>query len=61
MLRGPHREEATLLLLAALLLVAGVVVYAVDRGGAAYFLTGWTGNRGGAELFGPVGNQLPTF
>lgn len=61
MLRGRRREEATLLILAALLLVVGVVVYAVDRGGAAYFLTGWTGNRGAVELFGPIGNHLPTF
>lgn len=61
MLRSQHREEATLLFLAALLLVIGVIVYAVDRGGAAYFLAGWTGNRGEAELFGPIGNHLPTF
>jgi hypothetical protein len=59
--RGQHREEATLLLLAALLLVIGVIVYAVDRGGAAYFLIGWAPSQGKAELFGPLGNHLPTF
>jgi hypothetical protein len=46
---------------AALLLVVGVIVYAVDRGGGAYFLIGWTASYGEAELFGPVGNHLPTF
>jgi hypothetical protein len=51
----------TLLLLAALLLVVGVIVYAVDRGGAAYFLIGWAPSQGKAELFGPLGNHLPTF
>lgn len=61
MLRGRHREETTLLFLAALLLVVGVIVYAVDRGGGAYFLIGWTASHGEAELFGPVGNHLPTF
>ena len=59
--RGQHREEATLLFLAALLLVVGVLVYAVDRGGAAYFLTGWASSHGKAALFGPIGNHLPTF
>ena len=61
MRRGHYREEATLLLLAALLLVIGVVVYAVDRGGAVYFLMGWSTSHGKAGLFGPVGNHLPTF
>ena len=56
-----HREEATLLFLAALLLVVGVIVYAVDRGGAAYFLNGWISSHGGVDLFGPLGNHLPTF
>ncbi len=59
--RGQHREEATLLFLAALLLVVGVIVYAVDRGGAAYFLIGWTPSHGKAELFGPLGDHLPSF
>jgi hypothetical protein len=59
--RSRHREEATLLVLAALLLVVGVIVYAVDRGGAAYFLTGSMASHGEAELFGPIGNHLPTF
>ena len=56
-----HREETTLLLLAALLLVVGVIVYAVDRGGAAYFLFGWTAGHGIAGFFGPIGDHLPTF
>lgn len=59
--RSRHREEATLLVLAALLLVVGVIVYAVDRGGAVYFLTGSMASHGEAELFGPIGNHLPTF
>ena len=61
MRRGHYREEATLLLLAALLLVIGVVVYAVDRGGAAYFLIGWTTSHGKVGFFGPLGDHLPTF
>jgi hypothetical protein len=56
-----YREEATLLFVAALLLVVGVIVYAVDRGGAAYFLIGWSTSHGEARLFGPIGNHLPTF
>lgn len=59
--RGRHREEATLLFLAAFLLVIGVIVYTADRGGAAYFLHGWTSSHGRLGLFGPVGNHLPTF
>ena len=61
MLRSRHREEVTLLVLAAFLLVVGVIVYAVDRGGAAYFLIGWIPGHSRAELFGPIGNHLPTF
>jgi hypothetical protein len=56
-----RKEEVTLLVLAALLLVVGVLVYAIDRGGAAYFLAGWTAGHGGVELFGPFANHLPTF
>ena len=56
-----HSEEVTLLIVAALLLVVGVIVYAVDRGGAAYFLFGWSASHGEVELFGPAGNHLPTF
>jgi hypothetical protein len=59
--RSQQREEATLLILAALLLVIGVIVYAVDRGGAAYFLSGWTAGHSEAELFGAIGNHIPTF
>jgi hypothetical protein len=56
-----HKEEAILLVLAALLLLVGVLAYAIDRGGAAYFLAGWTAGQGGGELFGPLADQLPTF
>jgi hypothetical protein len=58
---GQHREEVALLTLAVLLLVVGTFVYAVDRGGAAYFLFGWTTSHGTAGFFGPIGNHLPTF
>lgn len=61
MRRGRDTQESALLLLAALLLVAGVIVYAVDRGGAAYFLNGWASSQRIAGLFGPVGNHFPTF
>lgn len=56
-----RQEEAILLVLAALLLVVGVLVYAIDRDGAAYFLAGWTAGRGEGELFGPLADHLPTF
>lgn len=56
-----RKEEASLLALAALLLVVGVLVYAIDRGGAVYFLAGWTAGHGGAEIFGPFADHLPTF
>ncbi len=55
------RPEVGMLLVAALLLAAGVVVYAFDRGGTAYFLTGWTGESTATTLFGPLGRNLPTF
>ena len=61
MVSGHNKEETILLFVAALLLVVGVIVYAVDRGGAAYFLIGWTASHGKAELFGPIGNHFPTF
>lgn len=56
-----RKEEASLLALAALLLVVGVLVYAIDRDGAAYFLAGWTAGHGGVEVFGPLADHLPTF
>ena len=56
-----RREEMTLLVLAALLLVVGVLVYAIDRDGAAYFMAGWKTGHAGVELFGPFGGHLPTF
>lgn len=56
-----HKEEAILLVLAALMLVVGVLVYAIDRDGAAYFLAGWTAGYGDGELFGPLADHLPTF
>lgn len=58
---GQHREEVALLTLAVLLLVVGAFVYAVDRGGTAYFLFGWTASHGTAKFFGPIGDHLPTF
>jgi hypothetical protein len=54
-----NKEEATLLFLAALLLVVGVTVNAVDRGGAAYFLIGWTPGHANADLFDAVGRYSP--
>ena len=50
-----------MLLLAAILLAAGILVYALDRGGAAYFLSGWTSAPLPMEFPGPLGNHLPTF
>ena len=50
-----------MLLLATLLLATGVVVYALDRGGAVYFLYGWTAAPAKTSIFGPLGNHLPTF
>ena len=50
-----------MLLLATLLLATGVVVYALDRGGAVYFLYGWTAAPAKTSVFGPLGDHLPTF
>lgn len=55
------RPEVGMLLLAILLLAIGVLVYALDRGGAVYFLSGWTAALVESDLFGPLGNHLPTF
>ena len=50
-----------MLLLAAFLLAFAILVYVLDRGGAVYFLSGWTFAPGPAAFPGPFGNQLPTF
>lgn len=55
------RPEVGVLLLAAILLAAGVLIYALDRGGAAYFLSGWTSAPPPTDFLGPLGNHLPTF
>jgi len=57
-----HRPLETSLLLLALLPVAvGVVVYALDRGGAVYFLPAWLAGYSGPRIFGSLGDHLPTF
>ena len=55
------KPEIGLLWLAAMLLAAGVMVYALDRGGAAYFLPTWLARETGPPLFGLLGDHLPTF
>ena len=50
-----------MLLLAAILLAVGILVYAFDRGGTVYFLSGWTSALPRTEFLGPLGNHLPTF
>jgi hypothetical protein len=50
-----------MLLSAAVLLAAGVLVYALDRGGSVYFLSGWTSAPRPTEFLGPLANHLPTF
>jgi hypothetical protein len=50
-----------MLLLATLLLAIGVLVYALDRDGAAYFLPPWTAALTASNIFGPLGDHLPTF
>jgi len=55
------RPEVGMLLLATLLLATGITVYALDRGGAVYFLAGWTTAPAPTSVFGPFGNHLPTF
>ena len=54
------RPDVGMLLLAALLAATGVAVYALDRGGAVYFLFGWT-STSAISLFGPFADHLPTF
>lgn len=56
-----HRPEIRMLFLATLLLATGIMVYALDRAGAVYFLPGWTAAPTGTAIFGPLGDHLPTF
>jgi len=56
--RGP---EIRMLFLATLLLAIGIMVYALDRAGAVYFLPDWTAAPTGTAIFGPLGDHLPTF
>ena len=55
------RPEVGMLLLATLLLAAGILVYALDRGGVVYFLHGWTAAPAKTSIFGPLADHLPTF
>ncbi|MDX2410664.1 MAG: hypothetical protein QNK16_01410 [Woeseiaceae bacterium] len=55
------RPEVGMLLLATMLLATGIVVYALDRGGAVYFLYGLAPARVETSIFGPLGDHLPTF
>ena len=56
-----RRPEAGMLLLATLLLAFGALVYVLDRGGAAHFLPPWTAALAMPDVFGPLGDHLPTF
>lgn len=58
---GTYCPEVRLIWLAALFLSIGIVVYAVDRGGAAYFLPAWLATEADRSLFGSLGAHLPTF
>ena len=58
---GRIRPEASLLWLGGFLILLGVVVYAVDRGGAVYFLPSWLAHDTAHPVFGPLGGQLPSF
>ena len=57
----PSKTEISLLWLAALSLGLGVLVYALDRSGTAYFLPSWLGRDAGPAVFGQLGRHLPTF
>lgn len=50
-----------MLWIAALVLGVGVLVYALDRGGDAYFMPAWLARDGGPAVFGALGAHLPTF
>lgn len=56
-----HRPEIGMLFLATLLLATGIMVYALDRAGAVYFLSDWTTAPTGTAIFGPLGDHVPTF
>ncbi|MBT8442938.1 MAG: hypothetical protein KJO76_11170 [Gammaproteobacteria bacterium] len=55
------RTQSSAIWLAAGLLVLGVLVYALDRGGTAYFLPDWLARAPGPAVFGTLGAHLPTF
>jgi len=50
-----------MLFLATLLLAIGIMVYALDRGGAVYFLPDWIATPTRTAILGPLGGHLPTF
>jgi len=56
-----RRPEVSLLLLATLLLASCILVYALDRGGAVYFLPDWAVGPNRPAIFGTLGDHLPTF
>ena len=53
--------EVKALFLATLFLVAGIVVYVLDRGSSAHFLTAWSFGPAAPSILGPLGNHLPTL
>ena len=53
--------EGKALLMATFLLLAGIVVYALARGDAVYFLAGWPFGPVAPVVLGPLGNHLPTL
>lgn len=53
--------EVRALFLATLFLVAGVVVYALDRGATVHFLADWPFEALAPGLLGPLGDHLPTL
>ena len=59
--REQSAPEIKALFLATFLLLVGVAVYALDRGGAAYFLAGWPFGPAAPAIFGPLGDHFPTF
>ena len=56
-----RRGEASLLWIAAFMLFVGILVYAFDRAGTAYFLPTWLAREAGPAVFGALGAHLPTF
>ncbi len=53
--------EVKALFLATSFLVAGILVYALDRGGHAYFLGDWPIPPAAPAVFGALGDHLPTL